>query len=167
MPRIYLYYTYRDSKNDIGRSEINLPYSLLSLATKVGSYATSLLVLIDNVTKCQVTAYGFGVELNIGAVSGLKSAPISGSDVEEGGKFVFKSATGGYTSTRIPGFDETFVEDTSRTIPLTATPVSDLVTYLVDGETITGSLIAPSDNRGSDITSLYSAKESFQHSCAN
>lgn len=166
MPRIYLYYTYRDSKSDIGRSEINLPYSYLSLATKVTAYATSLLLLIDNVTKCQVTAYGIGAELNIATVSGVKSAPVSGSDVEEGGKFTFKSSTGGFTSTRIPGFDETFVENTSRTIPLTATPVSDLVDYIISGETITGSLIAPSDNRGDDITSLYSAKESFQTSRA-
>jgi hypothetical protein len=163
MARIYLYYTYRDSKSEVGRNEISLPFSLLSAMNKVMTYAVSLALLIDAVTKCQIISGGICAEIDIGSIVGLKNAPIEGADVEEGGKFIFKSSTGGFTSTRIPGFDEAFVDPTSKTIPIIA-DVSDLCVAIISGQTVSGTLIAPSDNRGDDITVLYSAKESFQAS---
>lgn len=163
MARIYLFYTYRDSKSEIGRNEISLPFSLLSGMNYVMTYAVSLALLIDAVTKCQIIAGGIAAEIDIGSIVGLKNAPIEGADVEEGGKFVFKSIAGGFTSTRIPGFDEAFVDPTSKTIPIIG-DVSDLMNAIISGQTVSGTLVAPSDNRGSDIDTLYSAKESFQSS---
>lgn len=162
MPRAYVYYTYRDAKGETGRNEISFP-----VAVDIGvlqAFLSSTALLIDAVTRCQIINAGIGLEINLAAIGGLKTAPIAGSDVEEGAVFTFGTSADSLTRFRIPGFDETFVDDTSRAVDIAATAVDALVDRITAGHTVGLTNVSPSDQYGNDVTSLYSARESFQSS---
>jgi hypothetical protein len=162
MPRAYVYYTYQDSKGAIGRNEISAPSSV-DIAI-LSTFARSTAQLIDTLTKCKITALGIGLELALASVTGIKSAPISGSDVEEGARFTFRTSADSLTSTRIPGFDETFVDNASRAVLTSQTDVAAFIARMISGQTVGAINASPSDSYGNDIASLESARESFQAS---
>lgn len=87
------------------------------------------------------------------------------SDVEEGALFIWETADGYQTRTRIPTFKESMLVAGSRLVDLTIGAVQDFVNTMIDGpDALAG---VPEDrfnmttNRGEDITVLRAAYELF------
>lgn len=155
-------YTILDAKGQASTSEINLD-DALSLAQIVG-YAQAVATLINGVTTGVLTRVGVVVSVTLPA--GLRVAALSNSDVEEGAKFIFNTASGFRTGFRLPTFDETKIASNSRAVDLEDADVAALVNGIVSGLTIGGTVVSATDKRESDITALTSAKEQFLSSRA-
>lgn len=164
MARVFVSYTYRDSKGATSTNQINFPSS-----TDIGvlqQFAQSTALLIDTLTKCQITSVGIGIDIPLTSISGLKSAPVLGADVEEGARFQFSTDVDTRTGFRIPGFDEVFVAPDSRNVLLADPDVDALVQRMISGLTFLITNVSPSDNAGNDVVTVFSARESFQKSRA-
>lgn len=109
-----------------------------------------------------------GVAFTVDLPAGLRSAPLAGSDVEEGGRFQFNTAGGNITSVRVPTLDESKVTAGSSEIDVLDSAVATFVTVFEDGMDLSGvggsGVISPSDSRDEDITALKWAREAFQRS---
>lgn len=164
MARVFVSYTYRDSKGATSTNQINFPS-----ATDIGvlqEFAKSTALLIDTLTKCQIVSVGIGIDVPLTDIPLLKGAPVLGADVEEGARFQFATGTDTRTGFRIPGFDEVFVAPDSRNVLLADPDVDALVQRIISGQTVLLVNVSPSDNAGNDVTTVFSARESFQKSRA-
>lgn len=156
--------TIKDSKGKESTSEINVP-STASI-TSLTFLAVAVAGLIDPLIKGQIVRVGIAWNVPA-ALSGLKSSPVDGSDVEEGGYFQFGTANGFVTSTRLATFDESKIAADSRLIDTGNSDVAAFLTAMVSGMSVpTVGTIQPQDKRGEDIVVLNEALESFQSSRA-
>lgn len=121
---------------------------------------------LDNVTGCLISGLSICYEVDLtDAGLNLKTVPDAGSDVEEGARFSFATATGFITEFRVPGFLETLIIAGTRAVNILAPSVVELLADVVAGIGYgLGVDIDASDNRGEDITRLQYAVESFVRS---
>lgn len=154
--------TIKDAKNKDSTMEVNLP-STVTLAN-VSIFAIALAALIEPLIKGQITRVAIALNLPA-ALTGLRTAPLAGSDVEEGAKFVFNTTGGFITSTRIPTFDESKIASDSRLVDTSDTDVGAFIVTMTDGLVAAGGA-EPVDKRGADVETLESALEAFQSSRA-
>lgn len=156
--------TIKDSKGKESTSEINVPGTVS--ITSLTFLAVAVAGLIDPMIKGQVVRVG--VAWNVpAALSGLKTAPVDGSDVEEGGYFQFSTGGGFVTSTRIATFDEAKIAPDSRLIDTGDSDVAAFLTAMISGMSVpTVGTIQPVDKRGEDVVALNEALEMFQSSRA-
>ena len=155
-------YSVLDAKGQSSTTEVNLS-DALSLVQITG-YAQALATLINAVTTGVVTRIGVVVAVDLPV--GLRVAALTNSDVEEGAKFQFNTASNFRTGFRLPTFDETKIASNSRAVDLEDADVAALVNGIVNGLTIGGTVVSPTDKRESDITALTAAKEQFLSSRA-
>lgn len=155
-------YSYRDAKGNISTQEVNLS-AALSTAQLTG-YAQALATLLNAVTTGVITRVG--VVISVALPGGLRVAPLVNSDVEEGAKFQFNTVSNFRTGFRIPTFSEALIATNSRAVDLENADVAALVNGIVNGLTIGGTVVSPTDKRDSDITALVGANEQFLSSRA-
>jgi len=160
MAVVFLTYSYEDSKGAKGSNRINFP-STVDI-DQLRGFAVSTGLLIDAVTRCKVVGIGIGIEVDL--VGAFKASAIANSDVEEGARFTWNTASFTNTSFRLPGFDEAFVDSFSRNVDLANPSVNALVQRIIQGQTTGLINVSPSDNAGNDITGIATALESFQKS---
>lgn len=95
-------------------------------------------------------------------------APISTSDVEEGAQFVFNTALGFLKRLRLPTFLESLVSPGSAAVDTAQADVAAFITAMQSGFDTTPfggtGVIAPTDYRSEDLTTLDSAVEVFTKS---
>lgn len=150
-------YSVRDSKDQVSTFEINIPTSA-TLAQATG-FAQAMATLVNAVTTGVLTRVGIVVGVTL--PGGIRVAPLTNSDVEEGAKFQFNTAGGYRTGFRLPTFLETLIASNSRAVDLEDADVAALVDAMESGIVITGTTISPTDGRSDDVTALVSAKEQF------
>lgn len=155
-------YSYTDAKGQSSTQEIHLD-DALSMAQMTG-YAQALATLLNAVTTGVITRVGIVVSVTL--PGGLRVAALTNSDVEEGAKFQFNTASNFRTGFRIPTFNEDLIASNSRAVDLEDADVAAMVAGIVSGLTIGGTVVSPTDARESDITALISAKEQFLSSRA-
>lgn len=159
-PHAFVVTTIRDAKGAEAITKTNFPASVEF--SVLAAYASSTATLIDAIIRGQIVAVGFGVEIAL--PGGLKSAPLATADVEEGARFEWRATSGAPTGWRLPTFDEDLLLAGTREVDLTDTDVDAYHDRIISGHTVTLVNVSPSDNRGSDIVSLESARESFTSS---
>lgn len=157
-PHVILVYTYLDAKGKSSVSKINFPINVD--ISELQGFATSTAQLIDPLIKGQITSIGIGLEVGLPG-SGLKTSPNADSDVEEGARFNWLAASGANTEFRIPTFDEAKMVTGTPNVDLADTDVDAFVQRMLAGHTTGLVNASPSDDRGSDITDIISARESF------
>lgn len=164
MASISVVYTIRDEKGANSLMQVNVPSSIS--ITDVALFAQQMAPLINSLITGAITR--IGVALTIGLPAGLRASPLSGSDVEEGGRFQFRTSLGNFTSTRVPTFDESKVNAGTADIDTTDADVLAFVNSMLSGIDLVGlggsGIIQPSDTRDEDITALEFAREQFQNS---
>lgn len=94
----------------------------------------------------------------------LQTAPQDTSDVEERMLTIARSVAGYVTSFSIPAIDEAIVAVGSSDIDQTNAAVIALNAYIETGVDVAGTLVKPSDNRGSGITLITTQTEEFNSS---
>jgi hypothetical protein len=152
-----MFATIQDAPGSESIVRIHMPNNTEIATFKI--FIQNTAVLIDALIKGKITnlSVGLGVDLP----GGIKSAPDSSADVEEGARFIFNAANGGSARLRLPTFDEAKFVTGSDLVNLTDTDVADFVTQIVDGQTITLQAQHPSAADESDIVSLDSARSAF------
>ena len=157
-PHVFLTWTIRDAKGKTSVAKMNMPDSAdIAIAkTFIGSTAQ----LIDPLIKGQITELGIGLSVDLPG-SGLKTAPLADSDVEEGARFNWTADSGAKTNFRIPTFDEAKMVSGTILVDTADTDVDAFVQRVLAGQTVGLINVSPSDDRGSDIVGLDSAVESF------
>lgn len=164
-PHAFVTYTIEDAKGARSVSQFNFPVTQASntginaLKDAAGAGAA----LVDALIKGKVVSAGVGIAIDLTGVT-IKATPTADSDVEEGARFIFNAASGSSPSFRLASFDEDFILAGTQTVDLEDTDVDALVDFIVSGHTLSGVTVTPSDDGGSDITSIASARESFQSS---
>lgn len=157
-------YSIRDAKGSTSTSQVNLPTGL-DFDNAV-TFAGSMASLIDDLIGGQIVRVGIAFEVDL--PGGLQSSPSASSDVEEGARFQFRTSGNHFTGIRIPTFLESFLQSGTKFVDTTATEVAAFVNAMISGIDVDPGapvvVVAPSDTRDEDITSLDSALESFQSS---
>jgi len=155
-----LNYTIQDAKGASSRLTLNFNEDLT--VAQVQDLSDQIIALLDPLVTGGIMNAGAVLQLTIPAGVNI---PAPASDVEEGARFIFNSVGGFKTAVRIPTFDETKISANSNAVNLVDTDVAAFVTAMVDGLTVTPPGTATGqDYRGVDITSISSARESFQRS---
>lgn len=164
MVAIGIVYSIRDEKGATSLMQVNAP-SGTSL-TDVAIFAQQMAPLIEALITGAITR--IGLALTIGLPAGLRGSPLSGSDVEEGGRFQFRTSLGNYTSVRVPTFDESKIVAGSAEVDTTDADVLAFINSMLSGIDITGAggsgIVEPSDTRDEDVAALEFAREQFQSS---
>jgi len=153
-------YTMQDEKTETSTTEVNLP-DATSLADAV-LYAQELAKLIDPIITGAIVRIGLSKTV---AVPGtLDTTADSGSDVEEGARFQFRTSGGFYSGMRLATFDEANISAGSRVVATNANTTA-FINALVSGINLTGvggsGTIQPCDKRDEDLTALEFAREQF------
>lgn len=156
---VFASFTVMDIKGKKSHTHISFPSSTDIAVLK--TFVTSTAGMIDDLIKGRLIAAGIGIEVSLGGVSGLKTAPTTDSDVEEGAKFLFSTGVDSITGFRLPTFDEQFMEAGTTNVDLSNSTVTALVDRVKAGLTSGLINVSPSDSYGNDITGLRSAQEDF------
>lgn len=160
-PHVFLVYSIRDAKNKTSTVKINFPVNV-----DIGvlqAFASSTATMINSIIKGQIMDAGIGLAVDLSGAT-IRNAPDPNSDVEEGARFSWRSAVGAITNFRLPTFDEAFLVDGTKNVDTADTTVDAFVQRVLAGHTVGLVNASPSDDRGSDITALEAARESFTSS---
>lgn len=162
----FVSYTIMDAKGKKSTVQINFPEAAAGsgFIDVLHSFTDTTCVLIDALIKGQVVDCGIGVKVDISGITLIKDSPDADSDVEEGGRFQFLSAVNSLTKLRLPTFDEAHLLPGTQQVDLTDVNVDAFVDRMIEGRTVVAVNVSPSDDRGEDIESIASARESFQSS---
>lgn len=148
-----------DGKGKQGTINFNHPLNVDLGALKNTIRSTA--ALIDAVITGQVIDAGIELVVNLSDALTLKDTAIPESDVEEGVRFMWRSASGGESSFRIPTVNEDWLDSDGVLQVDPGDAVEDVVARVLAG--VTSGLInaSPSDAYGSDINLFLGGTESF------
>lgn len=152
-----LVYVFEDAKG--AKAQVVAYMAAVSTAVQMQQNSNSLVPLLEGMTSGVIRGASAVFPLTLPGT--VRTDPLPGSDVEEGGRFIFGTAGGYSTAMRIPTFLESLVAADSRQIQVGVTAVADFITYMLTGN---GTDPDPTDYRGEDIVNLLSALEAFQRS---
>lgn len=158
-PHAFLVYTIQDAKGKKSTTKMNFP-AAVDLG-QVASFAVDTATMINNIITGKIIEAGLGLAIDISGAT-IRSTPDSNSDVEEGARFSWNAASGANTEFRLPTFDEAKMLTGTQQVDQADSDVDDFVQRILAGKTTGLVNASPSDDHGSDITSIAAARESFQ-----
>lgn len=147
---VLLTYTIQDAKAQKALLKLSFPDSTDIAILKV--FARSTAAMIDDLIMGRIT--DMSINLGVNLPSGIKTAAASSADVQERGRFVFRTASGIATSIILPTFDELGCLPASERIDAMNDFVDTFVDRIISGQTIGFINVSPSDDRGESITSF-------------
>lgn len=154
-------YTIQDEKGATSTTELNIP-DVTSFANAV-VFAGEMAKLINPLIKGAITR--IGIVASIALPVSIRVSPLTGSDVEEGGRWQFRTENNFYSGLRLPTLDEAFVLPSTRTIDGDDTDVLAFNVAMVAGVDLSGAggtgTVSPVDKRGEDLIALEFAREQF------
>lgn len=155
-----LFYTVVDAKNN--KSRMTFPCTVPEY-TDIPLVAVALAELLDPMINGGIENAGWTMSVDLGTVNAIAAAT---SDVQEGARFVFKTALGFLKSVRLPAVVETIFATGSPDVDLTDTDVMAFNSCIVDGldtAVLGGSvgLASFGTTRYEDLTTLVTATEDW------
>lgn len=157
-PHLFLTYSIQDAKGKVSTVKINFPQN--SDVGQVLSFAVDTGTMINNIIKGRIVDAGLGIQVSLTGAT-IRNAPDPDSDVEEGARFSWNTLSGAITGFRLPTFDEDKLVAGTNNVDLADTDVNTFVQRMLSGKTTGLVNVSPSDDRGSDITNVAAARESF------
>jgi hypothetical protein len=148
-------FTIQDGKNPPKTSTVFVNIPVVTTAANGITFAQSLAVLLDALIGGKISQISLCYSVSL--PGGLKASPNVNADVEEGGKFIFKTVNNHPTSLRLPTFLESLILSGTKSIDLTDLGVDAFVDAMAAG--LSG--VSPTDSRDEDVTSLTSGRENF------
>lgn len=150
------YYIIQDSKGHTSSQKMNHP-----LNTDLGALKDTLPTtaeLLDVLIGGQIIDCFISIPISI--VGWTNQVPQVDSDVEEGCRFIWDTASGAPTDFRVPTFRESLLDD-DGVLDEVDTDVDAFVQRIISGKTLGLVNVSPSDAYGSDITALLAGQEDF------
>lgn len=152
-------FSVQDGKGQISPITINLPTSVS--ATDAVAFAKTAWPLVDALIQGGNVVGRVSFE-----VAGLTSGnPVGGADVQEIGRFIFKTVNNFTKSLGLPTFLESKILPGTDQIDTSDADVAAFVTMMTDGIDTTANggsgVISPSDYRDEDLDSLVGAIEAW------
>lgn len=158
-PHVFVTYSIQDAKGQTSVSKINFPDSADIAVLK--DFVTTTATMINAFITGKIISAGIGLEVDLSTAT-IRATPLINSDVEEGARFSWATALNTNTQFRIPTFDEAFLFDGTQEVDTTDPAISTFSDRIIAGRTIGLVNVSPSDDRGEDINTLVTARESFQ-----
>ncbi len=140
-------------------STINFKFPAASDLAVVQSWIQVMAQRVDAVILGQVVDSGLSLSVDISGL-GLKTAPMTGSDVQEKALISMGTDAGTLTTATIPTFDETYF-DSSGIADLANADILAMVNHIVDGQTNGLTNASPSNAYGNDVTEVAAVSETF------
>jgi hypothetical protein len=157
---VSVYYTIVDDKGDKSTVEVPLPDA--TALTDVEIFVEQMGLLIDPLVQGGIVGAGFRVEASVASFTNVASTI---ADVQEKGRFLFRTAGNWLKSLSLPTFSDLLINPGSNTVDETDTDVAAFITAMEDGIDLSGAggsgVIQPSDYRGDDIATLEKAVEAW------
>jgi len=147
----------RDEKGE--ESSINFKFPANADLGIVQSWIQVMAQRVDAVISGQVVDGGLSLSVDLSGL-GLKTAPLSGSDVQEKANIKMGTSAGTITTASIPTFDETYF-DANGIADLSNGDVNAVVQHILQGQTNGLDNEQPSNAYGDDITSVPAIVETF------
>lgn len=150
--------TLSDESGDDATTTLKVP-SGFSLS-QYGEFAVAMAALVDDMLSGRVES----LELCLSAdLSGLTGNVIgAASDVEEVGRFQFRTVDGRPVKLNLPTLNESLVAVGTDDLDLVDPNIAAIETMMVDGIAVTLGTITPCDVAEDDIVSLEFAREGFR-----
>ena len=159
----FVTWTIQDAKGAKSITQVNFPQDNTDGAhlDVLIDFAQTTAALIDDIIRGRIVSAGIGIAVDLSGV-GLKASALASSDVEEGARFIWSTVDNTDPKFRLPTFDEDMLASGSRDVDLADPAVDAFVDRIIAGRTVGLTNVSPSDDHGSDITALSTARESFQ-----
>ena len=122
-----IYYTIQDGKGD--KSKMAFPCTLPDYSD-IPLVAVALGELIDPLVSGGIVDVGFGVKVDTPTLTSIANLA---SDVQEGARFVWRTVTGFFKSSRMPTVVETIFNEGEPSVDLTNTDVFNFNSAITDG----------------------------------
>lgn len=150
--------TLSDESGDDATTTIKVP-SGFSLS-QYGEFAVAMSSLVDDMLSGRVD----GLDLCLTAdISGLTGNLVgAASDVEEVGRFQFRTVDGRPVKLNLPALNESLVAVGTDDLDLVDPAIAAIEAMMVDGIAVTLATITPCDVAEDDIVSLEFAREGFR-----
>jgi hypothetical protein len=160
---LVVYMTIQDAKGD--KSLVEIPVPLNTDLADMEEIVTDLCLAVDDMILGAIVNAGFRVEPDLSG-AGLNATPGVNSDVQERGRFVWRTEELNLKSVSIPTWDEALMTPNSKDIFFDDDPANAPYTFndmMVNGWTLDDEVttVEPCDYRGEDLTSLVEAKEAW------
>lgn len=155
--------TVRDAKGatSVISAYLKTPDSIDDPNNDPAQYAADYALAIDNMINGQVVSISLAQVVALPV--GLKSSPLSDSDVEESAKLVWRTDNNTTVRQLIPSITEDLFA--AHLLNTSLTPVSDFIELVTHPEDLPADWnVAPCSNRGEDIETLDSGKKNFTSS---
>jgi len=153
-------YEFTDDSGETATTTIHVP-NTFSIA-QYTEFGRAMADLLDNIVSGVVSNAELTVTLDISALTGNNAQ--SGSDVEEVGAFLFRTAEGREVSVNIPGINESMVSANSDDLDQLDTDIAAFTTAMLNGIAVAGGTPQPCDANEADLTTLVFAREQFRAS---
>lgn len=157
-PHVFLVYSIKDAKGATSTTQLNFPVNV-DIAV-LQTFAQTTATMINSLIKGKIIDAGIGLAVDLSGAT-IRATPDPNSDVEEGARFNWRSLIGAPTNFRLPTFDEAFMLAGTQQVDTADTDVAAFIARILEGQTVVATNVSPSDDRGSDITALETARESF------
>lgn len=157
-PHAFVTFSIQDAKGKVSITKINFPDT--QTVGELSAWAVDMATAINAVITGKVISAGIGFEVDLAGAT-IRANPLANSDVEEGARFLWRSAINAITQFRLPTFDEAKMLSGTQQVNTADTDVDALVDLVVIGDGVGAGFAHPSDDHGEDITALVSARESF------
>lgn len=147
-----------DADGDISTAPVNIPLGALTI-TQIAGFLQGTATDLDAITEGKITSINLVIDVDL--PSGLKSAPVANSDVQEAGLITYVAANTKYVwSQLIPAFVQS--KFSGKNINLADSAVSTFTTRMVSGATVSGALVQPSDKYENDLQSVKRGTKRFR-----
>lgn len=147
-----------DADGDISTTPINIPLGTLTI-TQLAGFLQGAATDLDAITEGKLVS--INVNLDVDLPSGLKSAPVANSDVQESGLLTYTAANTKYVwSQIIPAFVQG--KFSGKNINLADTAVTTFTNRMINGATVASALVQPSDKYENDLQSVKSGTKRFR-----
>jgi len=148
----------RDEKGEESKMTFRFPSG--SDIGVVQSWIRVMAQRIDAITLGQVVGAGLSLDVDLSGL-GLKSAPVSGADVQEKGKMYMATTNGLITTVSIPTFDENFFDSNGAIADLNDLDIRAMTDHIIFGQTDGLTNVQPSNAYGDDIDDVPQIIENF------
>lgn len=157
-PHAFVTFSIQDAKGKVSVTKINFPDT--QTKDELSAWAVTAATALNDIITGKILSAGIGFEVSLSGAT-IRSAPLATSDVEEGARFIWRSLVGAITQFRLPTFDEAKMLSGTQQVDLADTDVDAFEGLITIGNGAGAGWAHPSDDHGSDIVALESARESF------
>jgi len=150
--------TVSDESGDTSTTTIKVPSGFT--LSQYGEFAVQMGTVLDAMLAGRLESFDLALTADLSALTGNVAG--SASDVEELGRFSFRTTDNRAVKLNVPALNESLVAVGTDDLDLVDPAIAAVESMMVDGLAVTGGTILPCDVGEDDIVSLEYAREGFR-----